>query len=105
MHDIHVICLFMWKAYSVTSTVTLCLCLAIIIKEGTLYTYSSGYRFVEVFNWPADLPLRFIIVCVVEPMTLEGEKQKNEPLTPSSAVNFKSDRSNRVQLKKQDFSN
>lgn len=60
----------------------------------TTCTYYCGYHFVEVFNWPADLPLRFIIVCVVEPMTLWREKKKNVMFTPRGAVTTRANKLN-----------
>lgn len=35
--------------------------------------YLCGYHFIKMLDRPVDLPLRFIIVCVAEPLTFKRE--------------------------------
>lgn len=35
----------------------------------TLGSAVSGYHFIQMLNRPVDLPLRFIVICVVESIT------------------------------------
>ncbi len=41
------------------------------------HIYLAGYHFIKMFNRPVDLAMRFIVVCVAEPLTLK-EKGTSE---------------------------
>lgn len=77
--------LFMWHECLFTMYFNVMVVWLMIIKTLFSYSYSlisyldllyhSGYHFIKMLNRPVDFPLRFIVVCVAEPLTLKKKKR------------------------------
>lgn len=78
--------LFMWHECLFTMYFNVMVMWLMIIKTLFSYSYSlisyldllyhSGYHFIKMLNRPVDFALRFIIVCVAEPLTLKKKNKK-----------------------------
>lgn len=53
--------------------------------------YLSGYHFIKMLDRPVDLPLRFIIVCVTEPLTFREERDISAKLDTDKLYFYRQD--------------